>query len=110
MVYSVLLYQWKQITVIHALGSALETKSLLSQNSHVGHSILIYGLTQIRYFWLDWFKRRTFLCIELQITIWVDPTEISLTVDSDPELDSSILIYFYYVQWSTVFYCISENK
>ena len=50
--------------VRHLKSSTVETKSLLSRNSHAGHSILIYGSTQIRYFWLNWFKRRCFYVLK----------------------------------------------
>jgi len=38
--------------------STFETKSLHGRNSHVDHSILIHGSTQIRYVDFNLFKRR----------------------------------------------------
>ena len=40
-------------------GSTFQKKVLHSQNFHVGHSILIHGLTQIQYVGLNWLKHRS---------------------------------------------------
>ena len=57
MVYSVLLYQWKQITEIHALGSALEKFD---------------GWNQVA-------PQSKFPWGPLDFNLWVDPNEIFFT-------------------------------
>ena len=44
----------------HMRSSMFVTKLLHSQNSHVGHSILIHGSTQIRHVELNWINCRSF--------------------------------------------------
>ena len=46
----------------HMKSLTFETKSLHSENSHVGHLNLIHESRQIRHEGFNWFKGQFFLC------------------------------------------------
>ena len=64
--------------VRHMRSSTFEMKSLHNRNSHVDHSNLIHGSTQIRCVDFNWFKRRSSQglgSVHEKIDVWTGPYE-----------------------------------